>query len=551
MPPGQTIQSGQDVTALMGGAPPTPPPKSGDDVTALMTPTFRSTNEKDANGNATAVPFRGTMLDQGIGDTAIGIAKGAASTAINLGELAQHTPVIKQFVQMVNKHLYGLTPAQQLAALDAARASIQPSNLTQKVGKAAEQVGELIVPSQEIANAGAKAAEVAVPLTKYVAPSVARALPRMAVEAAGGAGMAAAQGGNPVVGAVLGAAGPAVSEGVGTLGPKLAASANKSMSQALGATKERYKAMAQNLVPELLKRGIWGSRESILKQSAAALEESGEAFDALLSQHGDQPVSVQPITDALERAKDAFRTSKVMSINEALTKGYVSLKNGGVVTPTNVQLLPNNMVDVSIELEPRALRQLSALQKTISDVGPVSDVAQLRAIRQAWDKVVAQAGGYAQRAPGGIGVPLKDQSEAFAKREGANAIRSLLATEAPDLAALNKEYSFWKSLNEVVTQTVQRTTSQQGSLTKQVAEAGVAAASSSKGVGTALLAKKFGGLVHQVVTSPTWRTVSANLKDRLATSLMSGTDAEAWAVLRQIAAAQGSKLPATAASPAR
>src|SRR5262249_8106536 len=152
-------------------------------------------------------------------------------------------------------------------------------------------------------------------------------------------------------------------------------------------------------------------------------------------------------------------------------KGYVQITPTGVAVRPGVQPLPNGLYQVHVEFEPRAIRQLSGLQQIMDDLGPTTTVAQLRAVRQAWDKVVAQAGGYAQRASGSIGVPLNDQSEAWAKREGAGAIRKLLEADVPELAAINKEWSFWKNLDDVLTQTMQRTQPQGPGVGKMVAQA--------------------------------------------------------------------------------
>src|SRR5205814_4658508 len=163
----------------------------------------------------------------------------------------------------------------------------------------------------------------------------------------------------------------------------------------------------------------------------------------ILAQHARQPITTKPVLDALDTAKDAFRTTTA---------------TGTVV-----------------EFEPRAIKQLTGLQQVLTDLGPTPTVEQLVAVRRAWDKVVSQAGGFEHRAAGAIGVPLKDISEAWAKREATSAIRELLAQQVPDLAAVNKEYAFWKGLNDVLTQTLKRTQPQGPSLTRQVLETGSAA----------------------------------------------------------------------------
>jgi hypothetical protein len=176
-------------------------------------------------------------------------------------------------------------------------------------------------------------------------------------------------------------------------------------------------------------------------------------------------------------------------------------------------------------------------------------VGQLTGIRRAWDKVVDQAGGFAQRGGGAIGVPLKDQSEAWAKREATGAIRKLLADEVPDLAAINKEWAFWKNLDDVLTQTMQRTQPHGPGLLAQGAGAaggvigGLAGSSAGPAgtIGGAVVLGKVAKMAQTVLTSPRMRFVDAQLRNALADAIASGKNAEIATVLGQISAVQASK----------
>jgi hypothetical protein len=273
--------------------------------------------------------------------------------------------------------------------------------------------------------------------------------------------------------------------------PALRQQAGKKVEQALGPTKERFKAMTRRITPEILKRNLHGSRASILKQAEDAAEAAGTQIDDAVAQYGERPANTEPIIRALETAKSAFRTRGT---------------NGALV-----------------EYEPRSIRQLERLQQVLVDLGPDPSVGQVIAIRRAWDRVVDQAGGFAHRAGGAIGIPLKDQSEAWAKREATAAIRRVLGSEVPELSALNKEFTFWKSLEDILTQTLQRTAPQHGGLHQVVVEAAGAAAASSRGLGAAWATGKVAGLLSRVVTSPRWRLMDARVRNRLAEALASGS----------------------------
>jgi hypothetical protein len=294
--------------------------------------------------------------------------------------------------------------------------------------------------------------------------------------------------------------------------------------QALGPTKERYKAIAERLTPEILRRGLGGSREALQTQARETLETVGAELDQALTQYGGQTVGTQPIVDALEHAKDAFRTT--------------------VQRPTG---------PATVVFEPRSVSQLEGLQNILQQLGPDATVDQLMAVRRAWDKVVSQAGGYAQRAGGAIGVPLAEQTEAWAKREGASAIRKLLEADVPDLAAINKEWSFWKNLDDVLTQTLKRTQPQGPGLGRMLAEGagGVAGATlgAPSGVVPALGAgwalSKAIGMARAVMTSPRWRLVDARLRDQLADAIMSNKVDRITTALGRISATQGAKVGTT------
>lgn len=299
--------------------------------------------------------------------------------------------------------------------------------------------------------------------------------------------------------------------------PALREQAEQKVQQFLGPTKERYKAMGRRLTPGILKRGLGGSRASVLEQATAAAEAAGQQIDDVIAAQGSTRVDTMPVYQALETAKDAFRTTGAA---------------GNVV-----------------EFEPRAIRQLDQLQQIVADLGPSPDAKQLIAIRRAWDTVVDQAGGYSHRAGGAIGVPLSEQTEAWAKREATAAIREQLAKAVPDLAAVNKEYSFWRGVQDVLTQTEQRTQPQQGGLKKVIAEAAGAAAGSSHGFGPAWATGKLAALAQQVFTSPRFRLLDARLRNRLADALASGSPGRADVALRQVAAAQSVMGAARATAP--
>jgi hypothetical protein len=455
------------------------------------------------------------QLERGVAqhhaDMVTGIAKGAANTAVGLGELVHQVPGVSAGVDT----LYG-TKGVSEAAFPAARAAVQPDNAAENAGFITEQIGEFfLLPS-----------------------SKGTVLVRAAKEGVKNAAVAAAQGGDPVSAGVAATAGPVLGAPAGRLSTALRESAEKRVTQALGATKERFKAMSAKLAPEMLDRGVPGamgaSRRGLLEQAQAKAGEYGKAIDEAIQGAAGERIGTKPIIDALEELKGDFSITRQMTVKEAIAQG---------IDLTTVRRGAGGMVDVPIVLDQRPIQQLTSLQQTLTQLGDEATVEHLVAVRRAWDEVVSQAGGYQHRAGGAIGQPLADRTEAWAKREGAGAIRRVLAEEVPNLAALNKEYAFWRGIRDVLRQTGDRTQPQSGRLTRAVAggagaTVGAAAGAAMGGpLGAAVgggIGQQAGKYLEQVVTSPRWRLVSANMRNQLAEALASGSHAQTMSALGKV-----------------
>src|SRR5205085_12033434 len=108
---------------------------------------------------------------------------------------------------------------------------------------------------------------------------------------------------------VMGAAIPVAGAAIRAAAPALEHQAAKQVVEALGPTKERFKAMADRLTPGILSRGLRGSREALQTQAADAAENAGAQIDQALQEYGGRKIGTQPIVDALESAKGALRTT--------------------------------------------------------------------------------------------------------------------------------------------------------------------------------------------------------------------------------------------------
>jgi hypothetical protein len=413
-----------------------------------------------------------------------------------------------------------------------------PTSTAQKVGGAGFDILSAIAPSRAVSALGIKAGAAAANAVRgpSIVQGLARVAPRVGVEAAAGGATAAIQGGDVTTGAVFGGAAPVIGSAVAAVAPRLKAAASEGVVKALGPTKERFKAMAERVAPEVLRRGLRGSREGVQAQAREHVKAAGQQIDNVLTSVGARRVDPTTVVDALESSKDGFRNWRPATVAELtadpkLAQQARATANGAFELP-----VPHSPQDA------RAISQIEQLQRTVESYGPDMSAKHLVAMRRAWDTVVDQAGGYAQRGRGAIGVPLKDQAEAAIKRDGASAIRKLLDQEVPELSAINKEFAFWKTLDDVTTQSLKRSAPQGQSLGTQIAQGGggvVGAILGSAAGGpmeAAAGAAAFGaaaGMAKTVLTSPRWRLASAQMKDRLAEAIMSGNhDAIATALGR-------------------
>lgn len=409
-------------------------------------------------------------------DVAIGAAKGVGNTVFGLGKIVHdYTPIGR------------ISDAIQPGAFDQKPPELIPSNTAQKVGFTGEQVGEFFLPGSTASKVGKVAT---------VAKDV---------------GTALAQTGSPIQAGVTGALTAVIPGGgaASTLAGKLESSAEKEMAQALGATKEWAKAEAAKLAPQMLTRGIGGTRQAMLETAKETAKRVGANLEA-----------------AYTAAAQAGQT-----VPAAIVQGNIQLAGDALKVAA-----PSGALRVVPGTE-RVISKLDELADFVGSMGPDIPVDKAAALKRTWDHIVSKAGLFGPKAMSSA----TDSADAWAYREVAGGFRGILNSD-PTIGALNKELSFWTGLKNVLKETEKRTQAQRGGLTDAIRGAGGAAAGAATGgpVGAAV-----GGLVTQqlskLIASPVWKTqVSAPLKHALADALASGSLGRVSSVTSRIA----SSLPA-------
>lgn len=442
-------------------------------------------------------------------DLAVGFGKKIVETGIRGGALLRKIPGVDALAN----------------ALPSTDVNYTPSNTTQKVGGMLEQAAEVAAPARGLMALGEKAAVAATPrLAPVVGETMARILPRAAVEGAGSAGLATAQGASPneaLASGVLGAAAPTIGEAAISIANKLRGKgigplggATENVEQFFSPTTKAMKGIVAKRTNEILDRsdetlGALGkSREGAVEAYTAARQQAGDAIDEALKTFGSDTVKDAPqrLMAALDSAKQPYVKNRVVSAAEAaaMPKKYT------------VGPMPNGQVQVAIPLNGTKVDQIEGLKTIIEAHGDDMTVDDLVGVRRAWDEIA-----YAKP---GLGDNVKTDAQKWAKKMGGDSIRAIIESDKPELSALNREFSFWKDIETVMTATELRKRGQVGGLLPGNAEAAgrVVGAVTSGTLGAAVVVGKSAKMLQQMFQSPRWNSLAANFKTGIADAIESG-----------------------------
>lgn len=434
-----------------------------------------------AGPSATAQPAR-TWGDTAA-DVAIGAAKGVGNTVFGLGKVVHdYTPIGR------------ISDAIQPGAFDQRPPEIVPSNTAQRVGFTGEQLAEFFVPAGTAAKAG------------------------KLVNVAKDAGLALAQSGSPAAAGLSGALTAAMPGGkmLSKASEALESSAQKTMADALRASKEWAKAESEKLAPEMLKRGIGGTFKGMRTQAREMAARVGQNLD-----------------DAYKAAAAAGET-----VPSDIVRGNIQLSSDALhITSASGKKL-------AVPGREEAIAKLSELETFIGEMGADIPVDKAVTIKRAWDEIVSKAGLYGNKAT----APASEKAAAWSFREAANSFRELLNAN-PDIAALNKEAGFWIGMRDVLNATKLRKVGQTGGLMRAggsmvgATVGGMTGDSYSERAVNGVIGGLAGQQFIKLVQSPYFMTkVSAPAKQALADALASGNAGQIRSVTSRIVSA----LPAQA-----
>lgn len=312
---------------------------------------------------------------------------------------------------------------------------------------------------------------------------------------------------NTAIGAGIGLGsqliGKAAAKALAPAAGPLERSAERSYAQALGATTKANKELSDKVVPGLIQRGEKTvTRAGLLSKAEQGITKSGEALEEAYNKlPAGTRVNVRPVFDKLQNIKQQY-----------------------VVAGTN---------QVGDDAAYNAIENMQRKLLSVSDESVSVD--SIRSFRQILDKATKRTGK-------SFALSDADSAIAEARKATANAIRSQLAAEHPDIAKINSEFNFWSNVQKVVGDTIQRTKGQ-NSLGNQLAtEGGAIVGATLKGtIGNVILGAATLKYLRQAIQSTAWRTTSALAKGTIANALARGDIAAASTLLQKIISANQSQ----------
>lgn len=297
-----------------------------------------------------------------------------------------------------------------------------------------------------------------------------------------------------------------VAKVVSNIPKTLQSAAVKQYSEALGATKEFLKGQTARVVPELLEKKVTALTQSGLLSKAVAQRDVawGELEKVLEKIPNGTQIKTSAILDTLE-----------------------DFKSGVIVKGTN------------IVAEPAVIKRVDEIKAIVEQLGDNVSFESIRSLRQIWDKAVAESKGFV--------LTPKEGSKLAVKKAATNSIRSELSKEFPELAKVNAEYSLWRGVEDILTETVKRKSTQSGRLGQNIATGfGASVGAATGGLQNAFFVGAVARQVAKLFNSTGWKTVSAVQKKKLADAITGGNSEQAISIMKiiekEMAAALGESI---------
>jgi hypothetical protein len=293
-------------------------------------------------------------------------------------------------------------------------------------------------------------------------------------------------------------AGKAVATASKPLAGSLEKSAITDYSQALNPTTKENKFLTQKTVPKLLEKGEKAfSLQGLEKKAQTNISKAGQQLDDIES-------AIPP--------KTQIKTQKILDDLENYKKEFYTTTNKGK----------------RVALEPDKIRATEELQEIIRQFDGSASFESLQKAKRVWAETIAEAKGYA-------GKTFSEGSKLKVKDIATDAIRTEIAKEFPDLAKINAEYSFWKNVEKITSDTIKRKTGQATPLNQNFAQQAGQGAGIIRGtVSDAIFIGQAFKNATKLFQSAGYRMISASAKYKLAKLIAKGNIVEANNLIAQL-----------------
>lgn len=286
-----------------------------------------------------------------------------------------------------------------------------------------------------------------------------------------------------------------------------------------------FKGKAEAIAPEMLRRGMKGSREELAQAADEGMAAAGQQIDDAITAGGgpQSGVVIDPIVAQLQQRMD-----KLMVNGEPIkgAEGRVAglraridqIQRTAKVQPQPPGLVPRGRVT------PAPLRALS--------------FDDLKRIRDEQYRIADEARAYRR-----MGNPALSD-EGFAAAETGSAIRQEFGRLSPDLASANADYSFFKTLGDVLdpAQGRPRVTAPSQGITGGAATTG-AVVGNMISPRAAFVLSVVRPWIQKVRSEPAWQLADAHTKMRLAEAIRAGDVPAAQKLMVRISGAAVATTP--------
>jgi hypothetical protein len=263
---------------------------------------------------------------------------------------------------------------------------------------------------------------------------------------------------------------------------KQQAKAVKLYTEALAPTTRETKAITKRIVPKLLERG----------EKAGFLSGLSKIGSKAKSQTTNLGSKIDDLIDALPETKKIQLGPVLKSIDSWSQKYIVK----------------------GVKVNPKAVKMADGMADMFKQFGDELDVANLRKVRQVLDESINLGKGFTNDAI--------TKLETRVQKTAADTIRAEFAKELPELDKINKQFSFWRGVDDVVSKTLERKAPQTGFLRKGIGASIGAKIGSAFGVAGAGSGAVVGSKVSQALGSAAWKTRSAIWRNNFANAVIKG-----------------------------